>query len=134
MLNLQLWLNVKGRFMRISELARRTGLSASRIRFYEANDLLPKAQRSDNGYRDYPEGVVATLRLILDAQNLGFSLSEIRVVLAQAGANAPSKNDVLASLRGKLTSLDRHIEEMVLRRRRVVDLIEELENSCQGPK
>ena len=120
--------------MRIGELARRSELSASRIRFYEAHGLLPKAERRDNGYRDYPDSVVDTLRLIHGAQNLGFSLSEIRAGLAEAGANPPSKNAMLKALRHKLTSLDQHIHEVTLRRQRIVDLIEKLEDELQRRK
>lgn len=114
--------------MRIGEVARRSELSTSRIRFYEAKGLLPKAERRNNGYRDYPDSVVETLRLIHDAQTLGFSLSEIRASLARAGTNPPSKHAKLEALRSKLASLDRHIDEVTLRRRRIVDLIEKFED------
>jgi MerR family copper efflux transcriptional regulator len=127
MLNLQPGLKVKGLAMRIGELARRANLSASRIRFYEAHGLLPKADRSGNGYRDYAEGTLETLQLIDGAQDLGFSLSEIRAALAQAGGAMPAKRDMLDALKRKLTSLDRHIEEVRLRRQRIVDLIEKIE-------
>ena len=53
-----------------------------RIRLYGAHGLLPKADRSDNGYRDYPDHVLEALHLIQDAQDLGFSLGEIRAGLA----------------------------------------------------
>jgi MerR family transcriptional regulator, copper efflux regulator len=106
---------------------------ASRLEF-EAHGLLPKAERNENGYRDYPESVVETLRLIHGAQNLGISLSEIRAGLAQAGANPPSKHDMVEALRYKLRSLDQHIDEVPLRRRRIVDLIEKFEKECRRPK
>ena len=64
--------------MRIGELSRRTGISTSRIRFYEKHDVLPKPIRDGNGYRAYPDTAVKILSLIDDAQRLGFSLSEIR--------------------------------------------------------
>jgi MerR family copper efflux transcriptional regulator len=120
--------------MRIGELARRSGLSASRIRFYEAHGLLPRAERSENGYRDYPNRVVETLRLIHGAQDLGFSLTEIRTGLAQAGDVPPSKHEMLEALRSKLTSLYRHIDEVTFRRRRIVELIEKFENEQQSLK
>ncbi|WP_329764509.1 MerR family transcriptional regulator [Stenotrophomonas geniculata] len=66
--------------MKIGELARRTGLAASRIRFYEEAGLLV-VQRQANGYRDYPEQAVLLLELITGAQRAGFSLEEIRVLL-----------------------------------------------------
>ena len=41
--------------MRIGELSKRTGISTSRIRFYEKHDVLPKPTRNGNGYRTYPD-------------------------------------------------------------------------------
>ena len=69
--------------MKIGELASRTGLAASRIRFYEASGLI-SAQRQANGYRRYPEQAVQTLGIISCAQQAGFSLDEIRRLLPQA--------------------------------------------------
>ena len=63
--------------VRIGDLAARTGVSASRIRFYKARGLLPAAARRENGYRDYPAAIAPTLRYIEAAQMLGFSLREI---------------------------------------------------------
>jgi DNA-binding transcriptional MerR regulator len=51
------------------------------------------------------------LHLIDNAQTLGFSLSEIKVVLTQASGNPLSRHNVLKALRQKLTSLDAHIDE-----------------------
>lgn len=118
--------------MRIGELAQRTGLAASRIRFYETNGLLPKPVRSRNGYRAYPESTVATLRLIHDAQKLGFSLSEIGYGLAQAGDGPPKTHDMLEALHCKLESLDRHIAEVTARRHEIVRLIAGLRD-CAKP-
>jgi len=63
--------------MKIGELAQRTGLAPSRIRFYERVDLLT-VERQANGYRSYPEEAVLTLRLIATAQKAGFSLAVSR--------------------------------------------------------
>lgn len=67
--------------MRIGELARRTGLTASRIRFYESLGLLPMVDRMPNGYRHYPKDAQLVLELIDTAQQAGFSLDEIRTLL-----------------------------------------------------
>lgn len=66
--------------MKIGELAQRTGLAASRIRFYEGIGLL-KAEREANGYRTYSPQAVLVLDLIATAQQAGFSLDEIRMLL-----------------------------------------------------
>ena len=114
--------------MRIGELARRSELSASRIRFYETHGLLPKAERRGNGYRDYGDGAVEILHFINVAQSLGFSLGEIKTGLAKAGPNSLSKQDMLEALQQKLISLEQHIEEVTHRRQRIVELIEHFES------
>jgi DNA-binding transcriptional MerR regulator len=67
--------------MRIGELAGRSGLSTSRIRFYEAKGLLDVVSRKANGYRDYPADALVVLGIIVGAQRTGFSLDEIRQIL-----------------------------------------------------
>ena len=67
--------------MKIGELAKRTGLTQSRIRFYESIGLLKTVGRGSNGYRTYPPEAVMMLDLIATAQKAGFSLEEIRRLL-----------------------------------------------------
>lgn len=67
--------------MKIGELARRSGLSQSRIRFYESIGLLQLVDRRPNGYRSYPPDALVVLDLIATAQQAGFSLDEIRTLL-----------------------------------------------------
>ncbi|CAM2744002.1 MULTISPECIES: MerR family transcriptional regulator [Janthinobacterium] len=69
--------------MKIGELAKRSGLAASTIRFYESKGLLKAVDRQSNGYRDYPLEAVAVLSIISDAQQAGFSLDEIKQVLPE---------------------------------------------------
>lgn len=67
--------------MKIGELAQRTGLAPSRIRFYERIGLLKTVERQENGYRIYPEDAVLALKLIAAGQRAGFSLDELRALL-----------------------------------------------------
>ncbi|RQS35554.1 MerR family transcriptional regulator [Burkholderia sp. Bp8992] len=67
--------------MKIGELAERTGLAPSRIRFYERIGLLTLVEREANGYRTYPQEAVTVLDLISAAQKADFSLDEIRTLL-----------------------------------------------------
>lgn len=115
--------------MRIGELARRSGLSPSRIRFYEARNLIPPPARRSNGYRDYPEQTVSTLQFIDGAQRLGFSLAEIRRGLASPGATLPSEPDMIVALRDKLGEVEMHIRDAKARRREILATIDEL-TSC----
>ena len=64
--------------MQIGQVARKTGLSVDAIRFYEKAGLLTRPARTQSGYRLYQEREVADLEFIQRAQQLGFSLNEIR--------------------------------------------------------
>ena len=114
--------------MRIGEMARATGLSASRIRFYEKNGLIPKPERNENGYREYPAKLAATLELIRDSQALGFSLREIADSLAKSWPNAPSRPEMSEALQDKLVSIEQHIKLAQRRRREILKLIREFED------
>src|SRR5258708_1460553 len=64
--------------LHIGQVSKRTGLSVDAIRFYEKAGLLPRPARTDAGYRLYHQREVADLEFIQRAQELGFSLKEIR--------------------------------------------------------
>jgi DNA-binding transcriptional MerR regulator len=64
--------------LQIGQVAQRTGLSIDAIRFYERSGLLPHPTRTQGGFRLYQEQEVADLEFIQRAQQLGFSLNEIR--------------------------------------------------------
>jgi MerR family copper efflux transcriptional regulator len=125
---------VKGNSMRIGELSKRTGISSSRIRFYEKHEVLPKPVRGANGYREYPDTALKMLELIDGAQRLGFSLSEIRNDLSEAAPNIPSHAALVKALQSKLESIDQHIKDVRARRRQIVKLIAEIgEKALQRP-
>jgi MerR family copper efflux transcriptional regulator len=126
MLHLKPRFKVKEFSMRIGELSRRTGISTSRIRFYEKHEVLPKPIRDGNGYRAYPDTAVKILSLIDDAQRLGFSLSEIRASLSEAAPHFPSRAAMVKALRGKLEHIDQHIKDVRARRRQIVKLLKEM--------
>lgn len=67
--------------MQIGRVAESTGLSVDTIRFYEKQGLVPPTQRTSAGYRVYEDTDVDRLRRIGRAQDLGFSLQEIRELL-----------------------------------------------------
>lgn len=91
--------------MKIGELAERSGVPASTIRYYEKEGLLPKVQRGANGYRDYQDGALSRLDLIQLGQNLGFSLNAIRTVVALHGDAL--KDALLGKLEARLEEIDR---------------------------
>lgn len=68
--------------MRIGELAKKAGVNPRTIRFYEQIGLLPPAQRTMSGYRQYTDQDVDRLEFIRNAKALGVALQEIKEVLA----------------------------------------------------
>jgi len=67
--------------MRIGELSARSGIPIETIRYYERIGLLPPPNRTASGYRQYDETALKQLRFIKRAQELGFTLREIKDLL-----------------------------------------------------
>lgn len=91
--------------MKIGELAKRSGMTASSIRFYESKGLLKTVSRQSNGYREYPQEAVALLSIINDAQKAGFTLEEIRQVLP-SDSTGWRHDELIAMLRKKITDIE----------------------------
>ena len=98
--------------IQIGDLSKLTGLSIDTIRFYEKQRLVQSPKRSDGGFRLFGEADADVLRFIKSAQDLGFSLNEVRelLTLRQDGAKACPKmanllQMKLASVRSKIASL-----------------------------
>src|SRR6266436_93726 len=77
-----------GSEMKIGELAGRSGLNASAIRYYERRGLLPAPHRA-GGQRRYPADALDRVLLIRFASEMGFTLSEIKVFLNGLRDDAP---------------------------------------------
>ena|SRR3990167_4215572 len=114
--------------MKIGELSERTGLPASRIRYYESHGLLPAADRAPNGYRDYDAAMVNRLRTIDLAKSLGFSLEEISRLLPGEAGITPSCDTIGDALRQKLAAIDNHMAQLRDTRSRVEGAIRHFED------
>ncbi len=75
--------------MRIGEVASRSGLAPSAVRYYEQLGLLPEPQRTEAGYRVYADVAIDRLGFIRAAQAVGLTLAEVRQVLGVRDAGEP---------------------------------------------
>jgi DNA-binding transcriptional MerR regulator len=102
--------------VRIGELARLTGKSVAALRYYEQAGLLSSPLRTEAGYRDYAPGTVAQVRFIVHAQQLGFSLKEIKSVLALSHRGHSPCEGVAKAMRRKIARLEQSIAQWQERR------------------
>ncbi len=98
--------------MQIGIVAKKIGLSVDAIRFYERNALLPRAPRTEGGFRQYGENDVATLAFIRRAQGLGFKLSEIKGLLNLRGTRLQPCAPVRRRLQEKLVDVQRKLADL----------------------
>jgi len=83
--------------MTIGQLARRVGMRTSTLRYYEEQGLLAPSRRNDAGYRLYAPQAEQVLRFIQRAQRLGFSLSDIQILLHAERENKRKAVQILSN-------------------------------------
>lgn len=96
----------------ISCLAREAGVNLETVRYYERRGLLPSPPRSVSGYRLFPEGAARRLKFIRRAQQLGFSLGEIRELLALRVAHSTGGAAVRRKAEAKLADIEAKIKTL----------------------
>jgi MerR family copper efflux transcriptional regulator len=112
----------------IGEVARRAGVGIDTVRFYERNRLLPDAPRRLSGYREFREVDVRRLRFIRRAKDLGFTLAEIRELLALSTDDERGVRDAKARAEERLADVEFRIRELQRIRRGLRQLI----GACPG--
>ena len=116
----------------VSQLARAAGVGGETVRHYEQIGLLPKAERSDSGYRLFPETSLARLSFIRRAKSLGFGLPEIIELLRLSDQRQSPEPSDMVQLReaasAKLADVDVKLAELQRVRAGLVELI----GSCPG--
>lgn len=99
--------------MQIRELAKRTGVPAKTIRYYESIGLMPAPERAENNYRQYTPAAVERLRFIVSARSLGFALADIGEFLEARDRNALPCRRVLDSMDQRIAEIDRRIADLL---------------------
>lgn len=112
----------------IGRIAQSASVAIDTIRFYEREGLLPEPRRRASGYREYDEGAVSRLRFIRRAKDLGFTLDEIRELLALSADRHGGVEGVRERAAARLKAIDERIVEL----QRVRDGLSELVDACPG--
>jgi DNA-binding transcriptional MerR regulator len=115
--------------VRIGELASRSGLAPSAVRYYERLGLLPAPQRTPSGYRSYGDDALDRLGFIRSAQAVGLTLAEVRQVLdVRDAGEAPCRvvTDLIeerhAEVRARIAELKELERELAHLRERAASL------------
>jgi MerR family redox-sensitive transcriptional activator SoxR len=96
----------------ITEIARRSGVASSALRFYEARGLIA-SERAGSGHRRYPRSVLRRIAFIVFAQRIGLTLDEIGAELARLPTDRVPARDDWARLSGEWTQrIDQRIAEL----------------------
>lgn len=118
--------------MKIGELAQLSGLNASRIRFYEAQGLIRQVERMANGYRRYPSQVLQTLKIIQCAQQAGFSLDELKLLLPDTVTGEFDDDALVASLGRKVEQIEAMQLHLAQNKAQLLGLIENIQTRPEG--
>lgn len=101
-----------GKNLQIGQLAQAAGTSAKTIRFYEEAELLPPAQRAENGYRLYGDEDVERLRFIRQARTLDFTLDDLKEILGLRDQGEAPCRYVIQLLQKKSTEIEERIRQL----------------------
>ncbi len=112
----------------IGELAKKVGVRTSALRYYEEQGLLAPNERTAAGYRMYAPEAEHTLRFIHRAQRLGFSLADIRNLLAE---DMVSDEMALAIAENRYVTLERQLTELLVVRHELQHFLRDLRSRLQ---
>lgn len=108
--------------MNIGEAAKVSGVNAKLIRHYESIGIIPKASRSDSGYRTYSETDVHILSFVRRARSLGFSMKDIKKLVGLWRNRSRKSAEVKALTLGHITALEEKIRDLQAMRASLVKL------------
>ena len=114
--------------MHIGSLAAQASVSIDTVRYYERNGLLPAPSRTASGYRTYAAGTVGRLRFIRRAKDHGFSLDEIRDLLALSDLRGDGVAAVRDIANRRLADVEARVADLI----RLRDGLRQLVDACPG--
>lgn len=98
--------------MLIGEASERCGVPTKTLRYYEEIGLLDRPERSPSGYRHYDDEVLERVAFIRSSQALGFSLGEIRSIIALRDQGEAPCGHVLELVQRRSREIDQTIRDL----------------------
>lgn len=114
--------------MNIGQAAKASGVNAKLIRHYESIGIIPKAGRSDSGYRVYSNADVNILSFVRRARGLGFSMKEVKKLVGLWRNKARSSADVKSLALAHVKDMEQKVAEL----ESMVKTLKHLAKSCHG--
>jgi DNA-binding transcriptional MerR regulator len=109
----------------VNELARRAGIAAHVVRYYTQCGLLTPARNSRNAYREYGDADLYRLRFICRVKMIGFTLSEIDMILRAADEDAVTVPAIRDLLRLRAEQFQKELASAQRLQRRIIDVVEQ---------
>jgi len=116
---------------KIGEVASRANVNKETVRYYEKRDLIPTPDRRRSGYRIFTQRHIDQIKFIKRAQELGFTLSEIKELLELRLDENTSCTEIKVEARQKYQDVTQKIKDL----RQIQDTLVDLIDSCSegGP-
>lgn len=115
---------------RISDVAKKAGITADAIRYYERLGVLPRAPRTAGGLRVYGDDVLPRVRFIQQAQALGLTLKDVKELVTHEGRGGHQRcRRVRDLLKSRLADVDARLEAMQGFRRTLRTHLQECERA-----
>lgn len=113
----------------ISQVAKASNVNIDTIRYYERRGLISEPPRSDSGYRMFPRQVIQDIEFIKRAQDLGFTLVEIKDLLSASNGDKEFHSEEMYNF---ASSKIKEIEEKIQNLNEIKFLLEDMAEKCPG--
>jgi Hg(II)-responsive transcriptional regulator len=113
----------------ISQIAKASNVSIETVRYYERRGLISEPPRTESGYRMFPKEVIQDIKFIKRAQDLGFTLEEIKKLLSISNDEESfHSEEIYEFVTGKIQEIEAKIHEF----NNIKSLLEDLAAKCPG--
>ena len=115
-------------YLTIGKLAKHSHVNVETIRYYERRGLIPMPSRRESGYRQFTQDIIARIRFIKRAQELGFTLKEISGLLSMRVDPHTTCADINVRAEQKIAQIQEKIRDLERMKRALI----KLKASCRG--